>query len=379
MHSVADRIASRKKGRSLEREFYTSPEIFSLDLERVFFRDWLYVGHVSQVPQPGDFLNFQIGDESILITRANEGQVNAFFNVCRHRGARIVQESCGHAAAFRCPYHSWTYGLDGSLKAAPGMSEQLSKETYGLHPAWLDVWQGFLYVHLSDKRPVETMTQRLAPAVEAVAGHRFPELKIAKTIQYDVPANWKLIMENYRECYHCRAAHPQFCATVPVDELEEHRSQSNQRLIKQRYGTFTRYDLRPGAVSQSVSGEAVSIPLGDRTQKDTTLRAMCFYPGHAMVFGVDYGWAFGLQPRSATETTLTAHWYVNKHAIQGRDYNPDSVAEFWDVTTRQDIYLCTINQQGVNSRRYTPGPYNPGQEDDLDHFLDYYMEKLQQP
>lgn len=376
--ATATGLTPRQKGYSLPREYYTSPEVFERDVERVFFRDWLYVGHASQIPKPGDFLTFALANESILIARTNNGSVKAFFNVCRHRGARIVQDACGHAASFRCPYHSWTYDLDGSLRAAPGMKEQLASGEFSLHPAHLDVWQGFIYVYLGDM-PADTMTQRLKPAVEAVTKHKFPEMKIAKTIRYDVPANWKLIMENYRECYHCRAAHPQFCATVPVDDLDEHRGEPNQRLIKQRYGTFTKYDLRPGATTQSVSGEAVSIPLGDLTFKDTTLRALCFYPAHAFVFGVDYGWAFGLQPKSATETTLTAHWYVNQNAVEGKDYRPEAVAEFWDVTTRQDIHLCTINQQGVNSRRYTPGPYNPGQEDDLDHFLDYYVEKLQEP
>jgi Rieske 2Fe-2S family protein len=364
-------------GRSLPGEYYTCPQYFENDVERIFFRDWLYVGHISQIPAPGEFFTYELAGESLVIMRVGESEVKAFFNVCRHRGARIVGERCGVARTLRCPYHNWTYNLDGSLRAAPGMSGQFDANDFGLRSAWVDVWQGFLYINLSEEKPMQTMSERFAPADESLAGHQLPRLKIAKTIVYDVPCNWKLLMENYRECYHCRAAHPQFCATVPVQDLDANRGQESTRLVNQRFGTFTKYCLREGAVSQSISGDAVSIPLGDLSPTDSMLRNLSSYPAHAFAFGMDYGFAFGLQPQSATQTTLTAHWYVNEQAVEGVDYEADAVAEFWDVTTRQDIFLCTINQQGVNSRRYAPGPYHIGQEDDVMEFQKYYLEMLE--
>ena len=230
--ATAAKFPAPKIGFSLPREYYASPEIFEHDIEKVFLRDWLYVGHISQIPQPGDFITYEFADESIIIARTRNDEFKAFTNVCRHRGARVAQEACGNAKLFRCPYHNWIYELDGSLKSAPGMKEQLDKADFGLRPVWLDVWRGLVYINLSDDQPRDTITEWLAPAVEAVTGHGFPQMKIARTLHYDVPANWKLIMENYRECYHCRAAHPQFCTTVPVDELDANRAQGSTRLVK---------------------------------------------------------------------------------------------------------------------------------------------------
>src|SRR5437879_207561 len=143
------KIPERTKGFTLDREFYVSPEILELDIQKVFFTQWLYVGHESQIPKPGDFLTYQVAGESIVVIRTAVGSLHAFFNVCRHRGSRIVQQACGNIRAFRCPYHSWTYGLDGTLKGAPGMLDQLCKEDYSLYPVWVESWQGLIYINLS--------------------------------------------------------------------------------------------------------------------------------------------------------------------------------------------------------------------------------------
>ena len=135
-------IPERTKGFTLDREFYVSSEILELDIEKLFFTQWLYVGHESQIPKPGDFLTYQIAGENIIVARTAGGSLHAFLNVCRHRGSRIVQQTCGNVRAFRCPYHSWTYGLDGTLKGAPGMIERLRKEDYGLCPVWSRVGRG---------------------------------------------------------------------------------------------------------------------------------------------------------------------------------------------------------------------------------------------
>jgi phenylpropionate dioxygenase-like ring-hydroxylating dioxygenase large terminal subunit len=233
-----------------------------------------------------------------------------------------------------------------------------------------------IYINLGKQKPSETMAERLAVVAPAMVGHDLSRTKIVKTHQYTVPANWKLIMENYRECYHCRAAHPEFVATVPVSQLETSRSDTCGRPLKTNKTSFTRFPLREGAVSQTVDGNRVSVPLGTLGPDDTLLQSLVFYPGHAWVFGLDYGMAYGIQPQSQHETSVTAHWYVNVDAVEGRDYDPDKVAEFWDITNRQDWFLSTINQQGIRSRRYQPGPYNTGLEDDVEHFVASYLEML---
>jgi Rieske 2Fe-2S family protein len=257
------------------------------------------------------------------------------------------------------------------------MLEVIPREEYGLYPVWVESWQGFIYVNLSSEQPVASMAEMLPVAAKAMKRFRLDRLKIAKTIVYDVPANWKLFMENYRECYHCLANHPEFCSTVPIDRVHVNRRQSSTRLIQASNLTFSKYALRPLAKTQSISGELVSIPLGDLDRQDEIMmHALNFYPAHAFAFGVDYGMAFSLHPKSAAESLLTVHWYVNELAEEGRDYEPDKVAEFWDVTHRQDIALCAMNQQGVNSRRYTPGPYSPSEEDEIDHLLRFYLKTL---
>ena len=203
------------------------------------------------------------------------------------------------------------------------------------------------------------------------------QTRIAKTIVYNVPANWKLFEENYRECYHCLANHPEFCATVPVDKIHVHRRQRSTRLIQAPNLTFSKYALRLEAKTQSITGAPVSIPLGELTEgEEVPMHALNFYPAHAFAFGMDYGMAYSLHPMSPTDSLLTVHWYVNDKAMEGRDYEVDNLIAFWDATHRQDIGLCAINQQGVNSRRYRPGPYSPSEEDEIDHFLDFYFSAL---
>jgi len=367
----------REPGRTLSRDAYTSNEVFEADIRNVFFHSWLFVCHESQLPEPGCFLTYELANESIILTRDEQGQIRGMFNVCRHRGSRVVEEQCGKTKCMVCPYHQWVYGMDGSLRSAPQMNDQLDHSDWQMYPVRVENWNGFLYVWLGEDEPDETANDMLAPATTALASHNLANAKLAKRIDYDVPANWKLFMENYRECYHCRGAHPEFCATVPVNELDDHRGDQSARLISRENCTFTRYAVREGATTDSIDGQPVSIPFGSLTSNDTDLHGLCFYPGHAMVIGHDNIMAFCVLPISPTVSRLTAQWYVNADAQEGKDYEPDKVAAFWDVTNRQDIELCRVNQLGVNSRRYTPGPYSAAQEDDVEHFLDFYTSLMQ--
>jgi Rieske 2Fe-2S family protein len=379
MSRTIDKAIVRRKGFTLGREYYCSPEIFELDIEKVFFTQWLYVGHESQIARPGDFLVYSLAGESIVVLRGEKGELRAFFNVCRHRGSRLIQEACGSIRAFRCPYHNWTYGLDGSLRGAPGMLDQISKEDFSLHPVWVESWMGLIYINLSQKKPSLSMAQMLEVAAPEMKPFGLEHTKIAKTICYEVPCNWKLFMENYRECYHCLANHPEFCGTVPIDRVHIHRHQPSTRMIQSSNLTFSKYALRPGAQTQSIDGKLVSIPLGTLDEEqEVMMHALNFYPAHAFAFGKDYGMALSLHPQSATDSLVTMHWYVNNQAVEGRDYDGDRLVAFWDITNRQDIALCAMNQQGVTSRRYTPGPYSPSEEDDIDHLLDFYLNVLQE-
>jgi Rieske 2Fe-2S family protein len=372
----------RIPGHTLAREYYVSPEIFERDVEKVFFRHWLYAGHESQLPNPGDFFTYEIAGESIVIVRRPEGDLRAFFNVCRHRGARFVQQPCGSVRALQCRYHNWTYGLDGALKVAPGMPDMIGKEQLGLIPAWVEVWHGMIYLNLSPARPAVRVGEMLLAAEPAVKPFRFENAKVARTITYEVKSNWKLFMENYRECYHCLSNHPEFCATVPVGRgVALHQNTANIRIIHAPNLTFSNYPLRPGARTQSIDGELVSIPFGDLKLTDELIASppnyyLNFYPAHGFVFNLDYAMTFSVHPRDAGHTSLKVDWYVNRTAIEGVDYDVNRLIAFWDVTHRQDLGLCEMNQQGVDSRRYVPGPYNPHEEDDVEHLMKFYVNAI---
>jgi Rieske 2Fe-2S family protein len=375
MSDLLTKLPPRTRGFSLPRAYYTSPEVYELDMQKVFFTQWLYVGHESQIPKPGDYLTYETAGESILVARGTDGSLHAFFNVCRHRGARIVSNCSGHVSGFRCPYHSWLYGLDGSLKTAPGMKEQLGRQDHSLRPVHVTAWHGLVYINLSDREPAD-LHQMLRVPSEGMARFHLERTKIARTIEYEVPANWKLFMENYREGYHVKTAHPEFSRTLPMDGVNENRRNPGTRYTQPNY-TFSHYPLREGARSQSVDGDPVSRPLGEWSASEAAMmHALNFYPAHAFSFTGDYGMVMAVRPRSATETALMVHWYVHADAVEGRDYDPDKLVSFWDITHRQDIELCRINQQGVGSRRYAPGPYSASEEDDIEHLLDFYINTI---
>ena len=375
----AQKTATRTAGHCLEREYYVSAEILELDIQRIFFKHWIYAGHLSQIPNAGDYFLYQIGGESLIVVRQADGGVRGHFNVCRHRGARFMQEPCGTAKALRCPYHSWVYGLDGALLNAPGMLDEVCSDKLGLMPVWVEVWHGLIYVNLSQDQPHTSVATLLEKAEESVAPFKFEEAKIAQTIVYDVEANWKLFMENYRECYHCLANHPEFCATVPVGRGQSLPQASvGSRIINAPSLTYSNYPMRPGAKTQSLDGEQLSIPLGDWQLNGETLAVapnyyLNFYPAHGLVFNIDYAMAFSIHPIDPGHTKLDVDWYVNGQAEEGKDYDVKDLVAFWDITHRQDLALCKMNQQGVNSRRYVPGPYSPHEEEDVDHLMNFYV------
>lgn len=367
----------RQPNHPLDRRYYTSREIFELDLEKIFLAHWLYAGHESQIPRPGDFFVYEVAGESLIVARQADGSVRAFFNVCRHRGARIVHEKQGHARTFTCSYHCWAFGVDGALRAAPGMNGRLQPEQLGLVPARVELWHGLIYVQLGTEPPAKSIAELLEDAELAIAPFDFRHARIARTIVYEVESNWKLFMENYRECYHCLANHPEFCATVPVGRgVPIHQGSKTIRLIQAPSLTFSNYPLRLGAKTQSVDGAPVSRPFGRLTFDDPVPNLyLNFYPAHGLVLNVDYAMAFSVHPREPLRTTLKVDWYVNENAVEGRDYDADTLVKFWDITHRQDLGLCAMNQQGVNSRRYAPGPYSP-EEDDVDHLLTFYVDAI---
>jgi len=337
--------------RTLPGNYYTSPEIFQAELEHIFFERWLVVGRAEQVPQAGDYFLVSIGLESIIVVRDRQGQVNAFYNVCRHRGTRICTQETGRfPASIQCPYHAWTYGLDGKLIGAPLMDEVLEfdKSDYPLQAVNLVEWQGFLLINLSRKPlPFE---EAYAPVLEKFSDWSLPELRIVKRIDYEVKANWKLVIQNYSECYHCPLIHPELARKSP------YRSGRNDLFEGPFLGGYM--DLNDEIDSLTLSGRVCSLPISGVQEDD--LRRVYYYalfPNTLLSLHPDYVMVHKLWPKGPAETLITCEWMFAPQAIATPGFGPDEAVDFWDMTNRQDWHVCELSQLGVASRAYTPGLY----------------------
>ncbi len=337
---------------ALPGRFYTAPDIFRLEQERIFSRRWLGAGREEQLPQPGDFFTRTVSGESLIVLRGRDGVIRAFFNVCRHRGTRLCSEPHGRFAnTIQCPYHAWTYGLDGRLLGAPSMEgvEGFDKADYPLHAVAVALWEGFVFLSL-DKEP-EPFETAYAPLLGKFTRYNLPRLSAVRRIDYDVQANWKMVFENYSECYHCAVIHPELVKLSPAD------SGQNDLTSGPFLGGFMTV---PNADGLSRSGKACGIPVGDLPVED--LRRVYFYsifPNLLLSLHADYVMAHTLWPTAPDRTLIQCEWLFHPDVDRQAGFDPDDAVGFWDTTNRQDWHACELSQQGVSSRAYTPGPYSP--------------------
>ena len=337
--------------RTLAQRYFISPDVFAQEQERFFSAQWLCVGHQSQLARPGDYFTRDVAGESLIVLRDHKGDVRAFYNVCRHRGTRLCQEEQGHVHAIQCPYHAWTYALDGRLAGAPHMDdvEGFDKAAHSLRGVSLALWEGFVFVNLADNPPpLETV---YAPLAGKFTHWNLPMLRSARRIEYDVHANWKLVFENYSECYHCPLVHPTLAKLTPYDAAE------NDLFEGPFLGGFM--PITKGH-SLTMSGNACALPVGDIKAED---HHRVFYysilPNLLLSLHPDYVMAHQIWPRSPDRTLILCDWFFHSDAFGRADFHPDDAVEFWDMTNRQDWHVCELSQQGVSSRAYQPGPYSP--------------------
>ncbi len=393
--SIADLIASQKPGWALDKRFYTDPEIYQLELDRIVTRNWILAGHASQIPDAGDYLVFSLTNESAIIVRGKDGSVRAFANVCRHRGSRVCLENHGNKKKFECPYHGWTYDLDGKLIAARSMQGSFNKEEYGLHPVSLNLLGGLIFVCFCDDPPSLEGAQR--DLAEPMAMFDFENLKVAASKTYPIAANWKLAIENYQECYHCATAHPEYTKmhTLMLDPQKRDRIQGpmRQRMAacglkdierdfidtyakpgEQGYG-YSRTALFEGYKTGSRDGEPVAPLLGelkdyDGGASDFTLGPFTFFLAYS-----DHVVGYVFSPVDHKNCQCKIHWFVRKDAVEGKDYDRDELIWLWDVTTHADEKIIVNNWKGVNSRYYRPGPFS-AMERMEQRYVEWILEEL---
>jgi len=337
---------------TLPRRYYASEEVFSAEAERIFYAGWVCIGRTEQIAGPGDYFLAQIIGESIIVVRDRDGQAHAYFNVCRHRGTRMCTEETGQfASSIQCPYHAWTYGLDGQLLAARYMHETpgFDKRDYPLHAAALAEWEGFLFLNLSPEP--EPFAHAFAPLIGKFRAWYMPELRRARRVEYDVQANWKLIVQNYSECYHCPLIHP------ALDRLSPSTSGRNDLSEGPFLGGYM--TLNAAFDSMTTDGHTVRPPLGEIASEE--LNRVYYYsifPNMLLSLHPDYLMVHTLWPLAPDRTINICEWHFHPAEMQRPGFDPADVVEFWDMTNRQDWHVCELSQAGISSRAYTPGPYS---------------------
>ncbi|HWI21650.1 MAG TPA: aromatic ring-hydroxylating dioxygenase subunit alpha [Baekduia sp.] len=368
--------------RSLERPYYTSPEIFDTELDRVVARQWILFGHVSEVAEPRDVLVRLMGVESVIVTRDNEGELHAFFNVCRHRGSQICDLGKMQAKRLVCPYHQWTYSLNGNLAGAPHMrdGEGINYSELGLRPVHLEVWQGFIFVALGEEPPSQTVADGVRGAEEHVEVHELEYLAHAHQISYDVDCNWKLLIENFLECYHCPGSHPELCSVMlPITDDMTAFEGIDAALAPTGFN-FGAVPLPDGVVSQTMTGQAASKrPLGrvaDQAELPATVGIVLNPMMSAIQVFPDYVVTHRMMPTAVDRTVLLCDWFVHPEAQEGVDYQLEDLIALWHRTNEQDIELSERNQRGVNSRAYIPGPNHVRREPAIHGTLELYKELM---
>ena len=362
---VKPRDVMPQGARTLPAEYYTDAVYFRREMDRLFARMWVYAGRVEHVQKPGQFIVRELLGESIVITSNATGTVNAFFNVCRHRGTKLCTESSGaFAGSIQCPYHAWTYDLDGRLIGAPHMDEvpHFKKADYPLHKVHADVWDGHIFINLA---PSPTpLVEQLAELPQKFASWRMQDLRLGHRIVYDLKANWKLIIQNYNECLHCPNLHP------ALNKLSHYLSGENEPLRATYMGG--RMDLRPGVDTLTMSGKCSRAFLPGLSSDD--VRRVYYYaifPNMLLSLHPDYMLVHTLWPLAPDRTINVCEWHFHPTEVARPNFDPNDAVEFWDMTNKQDWLVCELSQLGISSRAYAPGPYS--NREDLLYAFDRFI------
>jgi glycine betaine catabolism A len=342
--------------RMLPREAYTSERVLAFELERLFAGSWVCVARAGDLSEPGDQVAARIGEVGVLVVRDRDRVLRAFANLCRHRGHELLP-SGGQASArsLVCPYHGWSYRLDGSLRAAPGMREAPGFEPaeHGLVELPLEVWHGFVMVNASGDAP--PLRRHLGAIDELVAPYRPERLVAMASHEYHPGANWKVLCENYHECYHCPRIHPELCRVSPPTSGHNY----------DRAGAWVggSMDLREGAATMSLDGQSAGVAIeGLEGARLRTVEYLHLLPNLLLSLHPDYLMTHRIEPLGPARSRIVCTWYFPPEAAERPGFDPAYAVDFWDRTNRQDWAACESVQRGMANPHYRPGPLAPGED-----------------
>jgi len=388
-------LAEVRSGWTLPGRFYVDPGIFAAEFDAIWRGHWLFAGHSCEVSAPGEYFLLEFGNESLILVRGNDGRVSAFHNVCRHRGSRICDEASGTLTHFVCPYHQWSYRLDGSLRACAGVDRELALDAreLALVHARVEEVGGLVFVSVAESPiPFEDARTELTPLL---APQGLEDARVAARRTYTVSANWKLVWENNRECWHCHVGHPEYIRAnydtarrgdATTAELESRAKQLRERGLDVdhadvglatfpsdgRWWSANRTPTVPGFVTESLDGRPVAPPMGSYDGHDVGTLRVRVLPGLWCHASADHVVTTRVLPVGPRETQLEVTWLVAADAEEGVDYDLAGLMPFWQLTSEQDWALCERNQRGVVSSGYRPGPLSLSRERNVAAFLEWY-------
>lgn len=389
---ILSSLLNRKPTTSLDRDLYCDPDVFALDMEHIWYKEWVFSTLACDIPEPGDYIVHDIGVYSVIVVRGQDGEIRAFHNSCRHRGSILCKGRKGTGPRLVCPYHQWTYELDGTLLWARDMGPDFDPAAHGLGAVHCRNIAGMVYVCVADEAP--DIAEFAAVSAEYLAVHDLENSKVAYESTIIERGNWKLVWENNRECYHCLGNHPSLCRTFPEDpraignddtgvltdlqlthsaRMAEVGAPSEFRIAGLGDWRYVRTPLLGTSESYTMNGKVAStLPNTSLPFRDGGALLKFKYPGCWNHFMSDHAIVFRVTPIGPMETEVCTRWLVHKDAVEGKDYDLKRLTEVWLATNDEDRILVEDNQKGVLSPGYKPGPYSPLHEGGPIQFTDWY-------
>src|ERR1700733_11847682 len=385
-------LNTRRERYSLPQEFYRDAAFYDLDLELLFGRCWVLAGFECQVRTQGQFFVLEVGRNSLIVVRAEDGSVRAYFNTCRHRGSRICDAESGHVKRFVCPYHNWSYRLDGTLSIAPQMHKGFERVGLDLREVHVRTLAGTIWVCTAPEPPdFSAHVEAVLPFLEP---HALGSAKVAFSTKVYVNATWKVVDENSRECYHCPTGHPEllrtfknnFSRAAPGETPAIAALWQKCEAAGIRAGVIDGADFRVSRIpfdgdvlsTTMDGGYAVTRPLASLPFADIGQLRWHHYPSMFWHIYYDYAMFYRMLPAGPQLTLVTATWLVNAKAEEGRDYDLNHLTQVWNTTNDQDAMLSERNQHGIYTDGYAPGPYNQVLERDVVKFVECYCGSMRE-
>ncbi|WP_028659034.1 aromatic ring-hydroxylating oxygenase subunit alpha [Nocardioides insulae] len=406
--AAAELVARHRPGHALEAPFYISQDLFDLDIATVFARHWFFVASEAEIREPGDYLTIDIGDYSVIVLRDDDEEVAAFHNVCRHRGARLLNEDRGAVGNLVCSYHQWTYATDGSLLTAGLQAPGFDKSCFGLKRVHARSVDGLVFICLAADPPAD-FDDVAGLVTPYLAAHQLRHTKVAAQEDLVEQGNWKLVMENNRECYHCEGGHPELtCTFFPTygyapDAIPKRLQPAHTRYLEAQAALERACEQRglPHAPIEELSGRPTAFRVqrealdgaGESYTRDGSAASrrllgeldsprlgrlsVHYQPNSWFHFLADHAITFSVIPLAADRTLVRTTWLVHEDAVEGVDYDLATLTDVWHQTNHQDSTFVARAQAGVRSPAYVPGPYSPT-ETHVDAFVTWYLERLQE-